>query len=119
MRGLPLNEQVLELGARFVGEVRTAAKYKMVHLPEPAPARPGVFRVREGGVSILAEEWAFPKSALGSFLATIRQPLGLGEIELDDGRRLHGFLCETAGGERAGDISASGGWRSYTASPTG
>jgi len=33
MRGLPLNGQVLGLGARFVGEVRTAAKYKMVHLP--------------------------------------------------------------------------------------
>jgi allophanate hydrolase len=113
MRGLPLNGQVLGLGASFVGEVQTAAAYKMVDLPEPAPQRPGVLRVAEGGRSIAAEEWSFPKCALGEFLAGIRHPLGLGEIELTDGRRVHGFLCESAAADTAEDISHFGGWRAF------
>lgn len=113
MSGLPLNSQVLRLGGTFVGEVQTALNYKMVYLPEPAPHRPGILRVTKGGVSIAAEEWSFPKAALGVFLATIQQPLGLGQLELDDGRKVHGFLCEAAAAEGAEDISWSGGWRRY------
>ena len=113
MRGLALNVQVLGLGATFIGEVQTAPAYKMVYLPEPAPHRPGVLRVAEGGRSIAAEEWSFPKSALGEFLDGIRQPLGLGEIELGDGRHVHGFLCEFATADTAEDISRFGGWRKF------
>ncbi|MFP4156402.1 MAG: allophanate hydrolase [Opitutales bacterium] len=113
MRGLPLNGQVLGLGATFVGEVHTAPAYKMVYLPEPDPHRPGVLRVAEGGRSIAAEEWSFPKCALGEFLAGIRHPLGLAEIELTDGRFVHGFLCESATAETAEDLSRFGGWREF------
>jgi len=115
MKGLPLNEQVLELGGQFVAEVQTAPIYKMVYLPEPAPHRPGIVRVGEGGVSIAAEEWSFLKESLGAFLATIQQPLCLGQIELSDGRKVHGFLCEAAAAQNAQDISTSGGWRGYLA----
>lgn len=117
MRGFPLNQQVGALGGIFGGEVSTAAKYKMAHLPEPAPARPGVVRVGAGGASLAGELWHFPKSSLGAFLGTIRQPLGLGEIELADGRRVHGFLCEAAGAEDAEDISRCGGWRGFLNAP--
>ncbi len=113
MKGLPLNAQVLGLGASFVGEVQTSANYKMVYLPEPAPHRPGILRLSEGGASIAAEEWYLPKSALGEFLATIQQPLGLGHVELADGRKVHGFLCEAAAADAAEDISATGGWRRF------
>lgn len=113
MHGLPLNSQVLGLGGTFVGNVQTAPLYKMVYLPEPAPHRPGIVRVSEGGVSIAAEEWSFPKAALGEFLSTIQQPLGLGQLELNDGRKVHGFLCETAAAETAKDISETGGWRLF------
>lgn len=115
MRGLPLNPQVLALGATFLGEVQTAPAYKMVYLPEPAPHRPGILRMDTGGSSIMAEEWSFPRSALGDFLATIQQPLGLGQIELADGRKVHGFLCEAVAAGAAADISCSGGWRAYLA----
>jgi allophanate hydrolase len=115
MRGLPLNEQVLGLGGEFVAEVQTAPLYKMVYLPEPAPHRPGIIRVGAGGTSIAAEEWRFPKAALGEFLASIQQPLGLGQIELAGGRKVHGFLCEAAAAEAAEDISDSGGWRGFLA----
>ncbi|MGJ8637777.1 MAG: allophanate hydrolase [Opitutaceae bacterium] len=112
MKGLPLNEQVLGLGGTFVSEVQTAPLYKMVYLPEPAPHRPGIVRVAEG-VSIGAEEWSFPKASLGQFLSTIQQPLGLGQVELSDGRKVHGFLCEAVAAESAEDISASGSWRGF------
>lgn len=113
MSGLPLNKQVLELGGAFIAEVRTAPIYRMIYLPEPAPHRPGIIRIGNGGSSIVAEEWRFPKTSLGRFLATIQQPLGLGQIELSDGRRVHGFLCEAAAGEGAMDISRHVGWRSF------
>lgn len=113
MSGLPLNTQVIGLGAEFVGEVQTAPLYRMIYLPEPAPHRPGIIRVGEGGVRIAAEEWRFPKAALGEFLATIQQPLGLGQLELDDGRKVHGFLCEAAAAQGAKDISSCGGWRGF------
>lgn len=115
MSGLPLNPQVIGPGGEFVGEVQTAPLYKMIYLPEPAPHRPGIIRVGEGGASIAAEEWRFPKAALGEFLATIQQPLGLSQIELSDGRKVHGFLCEAAAAEGAEDISATGGWRGFLA----
>jgi len=115
MSGLPLNGQVQALGGEFIGEVQTASKYKMVYLPEPAPHRPGVVRVSEGGVAIAAEEWRFPKASLGEFLSTIQQPLGLGQLELSDGRKVHGFLCEAAIAQMAKDISECGGWRGLLA----
>lgn len=117
MRGLPLNAQVLDLGGEFIAEVRTAPKYRMVYLPEPAPHRPGIVRVGQGGFSIAAEEWSFPMSSLGEFLSTLQQPLGLGQIELESGRKVHGFLCEAVAAAAARDISASGGWRPFLQSP--
>lgn len=113
MQGLPLNPQVLGLGASFLGEVQTAPAYKMVYLAKPLPHRPGVVRVGAGGVAITGELWAFPRAGLGDFLATIQQPLGLGQVELADGRRVHGFLCEAVAAEPAPDISDAGGWRAY------
>lgn len=113
MEGLALNRQVTELGAQYVATVKTAPKYRMFHLPEPAPERPGLIRVDENGHTIEGEEWRFPSGKIGPFLSKIRQPLGLGEVELSDGRKCHGFLCEKAATQSAKDISESGGWRGY------
>lgn len=113
MEGLPLNSQVHALGARLIRTVQTAPHYRMVHLKEPAPERPGIIRTGAGGSSIEGELWDFPIKSVGSLLQAIQQPLGLGEIELDDGSRAHGFLCEAAAAEKAPDISAAGGWRAF------
>lgn len=113
MKGLPLNKQVVNLGGEFVAAVQTAAQYKMIYLPDPAPHRPGIIRVGEGGFSIAAEEWRLPKASLGTLLESIQQPLGLGQIELLDGRKVHGFLCEAAAAANAKDISSTGGWRGF------
>lgn len=115
MKDLALNWQVSELGAEYVNTVNTAPKYRIFHLPEPAPERPGLIRVEEGGASIEGEEWLFPSDKIGSFLSKIRQPLGLGEVELSDGRKCHGFLCEKVVTDSAEDISGTGGWRHFIA----
>ena len=54
-----------------------------------------------------------PQAALGSFLALIAPPLGLGSVQLADGSWVKGFICEGAALAGASDISHFGGWRAY------
>ena len=54
-----------------------------------------------------------PAQHVGSFLALIPPPLGLGSIELADGRWVKGFICEPHVLRGARDISQHGGWRAY------
>jgi allophanate hydrolase len=53
---------------------------------------------------------------LGDLLALIPAPLGLGKLELVDGRVVTGFICEPRGVLGARDITAWGGWRAWLAS---
>jgi allophanate hydrolase len=39
--------------------------------------------------------------------------LAIGTIELENGDRVHGFLCESIAADGARDISSFGGWRAY------
>lgn len=110
MRGYPLESQMLASGAQFVNETRTAAKYRMVKLPT-FPAKPGLIKVPTKGVSVLLELWEMPLPAFGAFAAAIPAPLGIGKVELEDGREVPGFVCEAYAAESAEDISAAGGWR--------
>ena len=116
LSGLPLNGQLLERGATLREATQTAPHYRLHALPGTTPAKPGLLRVPDGGVAIAVEVWDMPTDAVGSFLALIPPPLGLGSIELADGRHVHGFLCEAHALAGAADISAHGGWRAYLAS---
>ena len=116
LSGLPLNSQLTERGAHLVHATRTAPLYRLYALPGTTPPKPGLQRVAEGGASVEVEVWAVPQSAVGSFLALIPAPLGLGTLQLEDGRSVHGFLCESHALAHAQDITAHGGWRAYLAS---
>jgi len=116
LSGLPLNGQLLERGATLHERCTTAAQYKLYALPGTTPPKPGLLRVPAGGHTIELEVWDMPLARLGSFLALVPSPLGLGSIELADGRHVHGFLCEPFALEGARDISSFGGWRAYIAS---
>ncbi len=116
LEGLPLNGQLLERGAQLRERTTTAAAYRLYALPGTTPRKPGLQRVAQGGVAVAVEVWAMPQRHLGSFLALIPPPLGLGSIELADGRHVHGFLCEAHALAGATDISHHGGWRAYLAS---
>ena len=89
LSGLPLNGQLLERGATLLQVTTTAPAYKLYALPGTLPPKPGLQRVAEGGGAIAVEVWALPQAAVGSFLALIPPPLGLGSIELADGRQDH------------------------------
>ncbi len=113
MQGLPLNHQLTERSAALVEQCQSAAHYKLVALPGGPPKRPGMLRVSNGGSAIDVEVWRIPIDQLGSFLQGIPQPLGLGKVELYDGRWEIGFICEGAAEQGAQDISHLGGWRAY------
>ena len=116
LSGLPLNGQLVERGAHLVQATRTAPLYRLYALPGTTPPKPGLQRVAEGGCAIEVEVWAMPQAAVGSFLALIPAPLGLGSLQLADGTPVHGFLCEAHALAQADDITAHGGWRAYLAS---
>lgn len=113
LSGLPLNHQLTALGATLNEATRTAPAYRLHALPGTTPPKPGLQRVRTGGQAIALEVWDLPLTRVGDFLAGIPAPLGLGNVELADGRVVHGFLCEAHALEGAQDISRFGGWRAY------
>ncbi len=113
LSGLALNHQLIERGARLLTATKTAPRYRLYALPGGPPERPGLIRVTTGGVAIEVEVWAVPQTTVGGFLAGIPAPLGLGSVELAEGRWEKGFICEGFAAEGARDISALGGWRAY------
>ncbi|MDQ6805280.1 MAG: allophanate hydrolase, partial [Actinomycetota bacterium] len=88
--------------------------YRM-HALATDPPKPGLVRVRDGGVAVEGELWALPAAHLGSFLAALPAPMALGQVTLGDGRDVVGFLCEAAALEGAPDISEHGSWPAYVA----
>ena len=110
MRGFPLEKQMIEHGASFIRETKTAPIYKLVKL-DTKPEKPGLIRTNDTGTSIELEIWEMPLSEFGSFTSLIPAPLGIGKIQLEDGTEVPGFICESVIEERAEDISHTGGWR--------
>lgn len=111
--GLALNWQLQLRGARLLEATHSSPDYRLYALAGGPPYRPGMVRVKEGGAAIAVEVWELPSSELGSFLTAIPAPLGLGKVQLADGRWESGFICEPYGLEGAEDISHLGGWRAY------
>lgn len=113
MEGLTLNHQLIELGASLVRKTKTAPCYQFFCLEHKDPIRPGMIRVTEGGSSIEMELWKIPQKKVGNFLSYIQEPLGLGSVELEDGRWVYGFQCEAHATETAIDITSFDNWRNY------
>ncbi|QGZ31334.1 allophanate hydrolase [Stutzerimonas stutzeri] len=113
LQGLPLNWQLSQRGGRLLETTRSAPHYALYALAGGPPMRPGMLRVAEGGAAIAVEVWELPSSELGSFLTGIPAPLGLGKVELEDGRWETGFICDPYGLAGAQEITAFGGWRAY------
>jgi allophanate hydrolase len=112
LTGQPLNPQLLSLGAVFDRTTTTAPLYRL-HALRTTPAKPGLVHVGEGGAQIEAEIWRLPAEGLGRLLTALPRPMTLGSVELSDGSRVPGFLCEPGPLKEAQDITEYGGWRSY------
>jgi allophanate hydrolase len=112
MAGLALNHELADIGARLVRADRTAPRYRLFALADVSPPRPGLMR-SEPGTAIDLEIWEVPVAKFGGFVAQIPPPLTIGKVELADGERIAGFLCEGYATAGARDISELGGWRRY------
>ena len=116
LSGMPLNGQLTERGAQLAQATTTAAHYRLYALPNTTPPKPGLKRVAAGGAAITVEVWDVPLAQVGSFLALIPAPLGLGKVELADGSWVTGFICEGFALDAAQDVTPFGGWRAYVQS---
>jgi allophanate hydrolase len=119
MLGLPLNHQLAERAGRLLRQTRTAPCYRLYALPGGPPFRPGLIRQAEGGAAIEVEVWELPARHVGSFLAGIPAPLGLGTVALEDGTTETGFICEGYAAQGARDITELGSWRIFLAASAG
>lgn len=112
LSGMPLNGQLTERGARLLRKTVTAPHYRLYALAGTTPPKPGLRRDPNGS-ALEVEVWEMPTAEFGSFVGLIPHPLGIGTVELGDGRWVKGFICEEEGLEGALDITHHGGWRGY------
>jgi len=116
LEGLPLNWQLTARAAVLRARTRSAPCYRLYVLAGGPPLRPGMVRDEHEGGAIELEVWSIPTAELGGFVAAIPAPLGIGKVELADGRWVSGFICESQGVRTAeGEITALGGWRAWLA----
>jgi allophanate hydrolase len=113
LTGMPLNHELTSRGGTFRRQTRTAPTYGLYALTT-TPPKPALVR-RAEGAAIEVEIWDLPPAGFGRFVAGIPSPLGIGKVELADGTRLAGFICEPLAIEGARDITAYGGWRAWIA----
>jgi len=114
LTGQPLNHQLVAAGATFGEAVATAPHYRL-HALATTPPKPGLVRSPGDGASIAGELWRVPAAGFATFVAALPQPMAVGPVDLDDGRRVTGFLCEPAALAGAREITATGGWRAALA----
>jgi allophanate hydrolase len=116
LSGMPINRELVGLGARFLEATSTAPDYQLFALDGAGPARPGLLRVAAGaGVAIELETWALAMEAFGRFAAAVPPPLSIGSVRLGEGRLVKGFLVEAEAVADARNISSFGGWRAFAA----
>ncbi|MFC3394196.1 allophanate hydrolase [Brenneria rubrifaciens] len=114
LTGMPLNHQLTSRDAVWVEETKTAACYRLYALSNTHPAKPGLAK-SDNGAAITVELWDIPLARFGEFVAEIPTPLGIGTLELCDGRWVKGFICEPLALRDATDITEFGGWRNWLA----
>jgi hypothetical protein len=112
MQGLELNDNLLNVGAKFVKETTTAPLYRLWSIADRHPA---MLRVSEGGVAIALEIWAVPPDGICQVLQQEPPGLSIGKVCLADGAIVLGVLGEPFLCENQLEITQWGGWRSYIA----
>lgn len=119
LTGMPLNFQLTKRDAVLVEQTTSSAHYRLYALPGTVPPKPGLARVAADGAEIIVELWDVPQARFGEFVAEIPPPLGIGNLQLADGRWVKGFICEPYALDGARDITGFGGWRAFIASQQG
>lgn len=114
LSGQPLNHELTERAARLSRRCRSAPGYRLYALLGTTPEKPALVRdPSHHGSGIELETWRLTPDAFASFVASIPPPLGIGQVELEDGSSVPGFICEPGALSGARDITSYGGWRAY------
>jgi hypothetical protein len=111
MRGLELNRNLLEAGAKFVREDRTASIYRLWSIDDRYP---GMIRAGDSeGAAIELEIWEMSETGLVQILNQEPAGLTIGRVLLESGDQILGILAEPYLIEGRFEITSYGGWRSY------
>jgi len=110
MRGLPLNQNLLDAQAGFVREDKTSPNYRLWSIEDSYPA---MQRDDLEGAEIDLEIWEIPLEELINVLKKEPPGLSLGRIELEDGEWVFGVLGESYICKGCLEITLWGGWRKY------
>ncbi|AOY86759.1 allophanate hydrolase [Marinobacter salinus] len=114
LTGMPLNPQLTDRHATLLEQTTTTPLYRLYALAGTQPAKPGLKRVAAGeGREIIVEVWEMTAAAFGTFVGLVPPPLGIGNVELADGRWVKGFICEGYALDNARDVTEFGGWRAF------
>lgn len=110
MRDLKLNNNLKEIGAKFIREDKTEECYRLWSINDEHPA---MIRVSENGKSVDVEIWEVPKEGLVSIL--LKEPAGLciGKVVLNDNSEVLGVVGESILCEDQLEITSFGGWRNF------
>jgi allophanate hydrolase len=115
--GMPLHHQLASRDARFVRAAKTAPSYKLYAM-ETTPPKPALIH-DPAGAAIELEIYTLSHSAFGAFTEEIPAPLAMGNVTLEDGSTIKGFVAEPRAIANAKDITSFGGWRAFIASLKG
>ena len=118
LSGMPLHSQLQERSAILREKTTTSDCYRLFSLP--GGKRPGLIRDestenKDKTSTIEVEVYNIPQIHVGTFLAGIPHPLGLGKVELISGEWVTGFICAQNGLEGAEEVTQYKGWRAYKA----
>ncbi len=111
MRGLALHHNLD--GAKFLGEFKTAPRYRIYSIGD---VHPGMFEVEAGetGISVLGELYEMSDEVWARVEAGEPPNLYCGPVTLEDGRVFDGILYPRQLAQaNHKDISSYGGWRAY------
>ncbi len=112
LKDMPLHWQLTSRDARFVGEAKTAANYRLYAIADSVPPKPALVH-SDDGAAIAIEVYELDMAAFGSFVDEVPPPLAIGTVTLEDGSLVKGFVAEPRATIGAEDITALGGWRRY------
>ena len=112
LTGMPLNFQLTTRLGTLLKKTKSAPNYKLYALKNTIPPKPGL-QCDAQGQSIELEVWDIPIANFGAIVAEVPAPLGIGNVQLEDGTWVKGFICESYAIHDATDISHFGGWRNY------
>jgi hypothetical protein len=110
MRGLALNDNLLNVGAEFLYDATTSPNYRLWSIHDIHPA---MVRVSQGGTAVALEVWAVPATGLIQVLQQEPPGLCVGKVKLNTGEEVLGVLGEPVLCEGQPEITSYGGWRAY------